>query len=187
MTFSHTMMVPSPSTPTLGQGYWPALKKLQGVVASWARRSANVGRTCAYPVYSRNSTFPRSPLPNGVTRSRSSRCPRNMQPTSSSFTTSIALQQKRTSHPVPRRATTTRCRGTARVPNSGRGSGKTARAIELFHQKNPLVFTPTNRQAKEMRTRSVQTQTYHNSFRWSDQTEWTPERLRQKFIPLVII
>ena len=31
------------------------------------------------------------------------------------------------------------------------GSGKTTRAIELFLQGNPLVFTPTHRLAKEMR------------------------------------
>ena len=32
-------------------------------------------------------------------------------------------------------------------------SGKTTRAIELFLQRNPLVFTPTHRLAKEMRAR----------------------------------
>ena len=69
----------------------------------------------------------------------------------------------------------------------GGGSGKTTQAIELFLQKNPLVFTPTHRLAKEMRARSVQAQTYHSFFRWSGQTEWTPERMGQKFIPRVII
>ncbi|MEW8689420.1 MAG: hypothetical protein AB2556_26650 [Candidatus Thiodiazotropha sp.] len=38
-----------------------------------------------------------------------------------------------------------------------------------------------------MRTRGVQAQTYHSCFRWSGQTEWTPERMGQKFIPRVII
>ncbi|MEW8688010.1 MAG: hypothetical protein AB2556_19540, partial [Candidatus Thiodiazotropha sp.] len=67
------------------------------------------------------------------------------------------------------------------------GSGKTTRAIELFRQRNPLVFTSTHRLAKEMRTKGVRAQSYHNVFRWSDQTEWTPERMGQKFIPRVII
>ncbi|MEW8688886.1 MAG: hypothetical protein AB2556_23965 [Candidatus Thiodiazotropha sp.] len=35
--------------------------------------------------------------------------------------------------------------------NGGGGSGKTTRAIELFHQREHLVFTPTHRLAKEMR------------------------------------
>ncbi|MEW8688125.1 MAG: hypothetical protein AB2556_20130 [Candidatus Thiodiazotropha sp.] len=35
-----------------------------------------------------------------------------------------------------------------------------------------------------MQTRA---QTYHSFFRWSGQTEWTPERMGQKFIPRVII
>ena len=30
-------------------------------------------------------------------------------------------------------------------------------------------------------------QTYHSSFRWSSQTDWTPERMGQKFVPSVII
>ena len=69
--------------------------------------------------------------------------------------------------------------------SGGGGSGKTTRAIELFLQRNPLVFTPTHRLA--MRARGVQAQTYHSFFRWSGQTEWTPERMGQKFIPRVII
>ncbi|MEW8333809.1 MAG: hypothetical protein AB2692_22955, partial [Candidatus Thiodiazotropha sp.] len=69
--------------------------------------------------------------------------------------------------------------------NGGGGSGKTTRAIELFRDKNPLVFTPTHRLAKEMRARDVQAQTYHSFFRWSGQTDWTPERMGQKFIPRV--
>ncbi|MCG7980945.1 MAG: AAA family ATPase [Candidatus Thiodiazotropha endolucinida] len=71
--------------------------------------------------------------------------------------------------------------------NGGGGSGKTTRAIELFRGKNPLVFTPTHRLAKEMRARGVQAQTYHSFFRWSGQTDWTPERMGQKFIPREII
>ena len=49
------------------------------------------------------------------------------------------------------------------------------------------MFTPTHRLAKEMHTRGVKAQTYHSFFRWSGQTEWTPERMGQKFIPHVII
>ena len=71
--------------------------------------------------------------------------------------------------------------------NGGGGSGKTTRAIELFRVTGPLVFTPTHRLAKEMRTRRVKAQTYHSFFRWSVQTEWTPDRMGQKFIPRVII
>ncbi|MCU7879580.1 MAG: AAA family ATPase, partial [Candidatus Thiodiazotropha sp. (ex Lucinoma aequizonata)] len=71
--------------------------------------------------------------------------------------------------------------------NGGGGSGKTTRAIELFRPRDPLVFTPTHRLAKEMRARGVKAQTYHSFFRWSGQTEWTPERMGQKFIPRVII
>ncbi|MEW8688904.1 MAG: hypothetical protein AB2556_24055, partial [Candidatus Thiodiazotropha sp.] len=71
--------------------------------------------------------------------------------------------------------------------NGGGRSGKTTRAIELFRQKKPLVFTPTHRLAKEMRTRGAKAQTYHSFFRWSGQTEWTPERMGQKYIPRVII
>ena len=51
----------------------------------------------------------------------------------------------------------------------------------------PLVFTPTHRLAKEMRARGVQAQTYHSFFRWSGQTDWTPEKMGQKFVPRVII
>ena len=71
--------------------------------------------------------------------------------------------------------------------NGGGGSGKTTRAIELFRTRSPLVFTPTHRLAKEMRARGVQAQTYHSFFRWSGQTDWTPERMGQKFVPRVII
>jgi len=71
--------------------------------------------------------------------------------------------------------------------NSEGGSGKTTRAIELFCQRDPIVFTPTHRLAKEIRTRDVQAQTYHSFFRWSGQTEWTPERMGQKHIPRIII
>ena len=71
--------------------------------------------------------------------------------------------------------------------SGGGGSGKTTRAIELFRQRDPLDFTPTHRLAKEMRARGVQAQTYHSFFRWSCQTEWTPERIGRKLIPLVII
>ena len=39
--------------------------------------------------------------------------------------------------------------------NGGGGSSKTTRAIELFQQRDPLVFTPTHRLAKEMRARGL--------------------------------
>ena len=71
--------------------------------------------------------------------------------------------------------------------NGGGGSGKTTRAIEVFRNKEPLVFTPTHRLAKEMRRRGVAAQTYHSFFRWSGQNDWTPERMGQKYIPRVII
>lgn len=71
--------------------------------------------------------------------------------------------------------------------NGGGGSGKTTRAIELFRGRKPLVFTPTHRLAKEMRSRGVDAQTYHSFFRWSGQAEWTPDRMGQKYIPRVII
>ena len=34
---------------------------------------------------------------------------------------------------------------------------------------------------------AVQAQTYHSFFRWSGQTDWTPERMGQKLVPCVII
>jgi len=71
--------------------------------------------------------------------------------------------------------------------NGGGGSGKTTRAIELFHVRDPLVFTPTHRLAKEIRVRGAEAQTYHSFFRWSGQAEWTPERMGQKYMPRVII
>ena len=71
--------------------------------------------------------------------------------------------------------------------NGGGGSGKTTRAMELFRRKKPLVFTPTHRLAKEMRSRGVDAQTYHSFFRWSGQAEWMPDRMGQKYIPRVII
>ncbi|MEW8689131.1 MAG: hypothetical protein AB2556_25195 [Candidatus Thiodiazotropha sp.] len=51
--------------------------------------------------------------------------------------------------------------------NGGGGSGKTTRAIELFREKNPLVFTPPHRLAKEMRARGAKAQTYH-PLEWPD-------------------
>ena len=49
--------------------------------------------------------------------------------------------------------------------NGGGGSGKTTRANEVFRGRIPLVFTPTHRLAKEMRSRGVDAQTYHSFFR----------------------
>ncbi|MEW8688129.1 MAG: AAA family ATPase [Candidatus Thiodiazotropha sp.] len=60
-------------------------------------------------------------------------------------------------------------------------------SLTRHRQKEPLVFTPTHRLAKEMRARGAKAQTYHSFFRWSGQTEWTPERIGQKYIPRVII
>ncbi|MEW8688333.1 MAG: hypothetical protein AB2556_21180, partial [Candidatus Thiodiazotropha sp.] len=71
--------------------------------------------------------------------------------------------------------------------NGGRGSGKTTQVIKLFCQKEPLVFSPTHRLAKEMQARGAKAQTYHLFFHCSGQTEWTPERMRQMYIPRVII
>ena len=71
--------------------------------------------------------------------------------------------------------------------NGGGGSNKTTRTIDLFRAGNPLVFTSTHRLAKEMRTRGLKAQTYHSFFRWSGQTEWTPDRMGQKYISRVII
>ena len=70
--------------------------------------------------------------------------------------------------------------------NGGGGSNKTTRTIDLFRARNPL-FTPRHRLAKEMSTRGVKAQTYYSSFRWSGQTEWTPDCMGQKYILRVII
>ena len=123
------------------------------------------------------------PQPSGVTRAIAFTCRWNTQPTSPSLTTSVL---KRTSLPAPRRADPL-TRHQLSYLNDGGGSGKTTRAIELFRTRSPLVFTPTHRLAKEMRARGVQAQTYHSFFRWSGQTDWTPERMGQKFVPRVII
>ena len=84
--------------------------------------------------------------------------------------------------------------------NGGGCSGKTTRLIKLFRTGNPLFLTPTHRLAKEMRgaqghrrsnrrstSQGVKAQTYHSFFRWSGQTDWTPERMGQKLITRVII
>ena len=68
--------------------------------------------------------------------------------------------------------------------NGGGGSGKTTRAIELFRQRDPLVFTRTQRVAKEIRARGVKAQTYHSCFHRSGQTEWTPGRMGQNSFPV---
>ena len=47
------------------------------------------------PVCSVRSTFPRSPQPNGVIRTRSSACPWNMQPTSPSLIIKFAKQTQK--------------------------------------------------------------------------------------------
>ena len=71
--------------------------------------------------------------------------------------------------------------------NGGGGSGKTTRANEVFRGMNLLVLTPTHRLAKEMRSRGVDAQTYHSFFRWSGQKDWTPDRIRRKHTPPVVI
>lgn len=50
--------------------------------------------------------------------------------------------------------------------NGGGGSGKTTRAIELFRARKPLMLVPTQRLAKGMRGRGVESQTYHSFFRY---------------------
>ncbi|MEW8689164.1 MAG: hypothetical protein AB2556_25360, partial [Candidatus Thiodiazotropha sp.] len=127
--------------------------------------------------------LPRSHRPIDRTRARRSVCPRSMQTTEPSPPRS---QQKRTSRPAPRHDDPL-SRHALSYLNGGGGRGKTSRAIELFRQKEPLVFTQIHRLAKEMRAREAKAQIYHSFFRWSRQTEWTPERMGQKYIPRVII
>ncbi|MEW8688312.1 MAG: AAA family ATPase [Candidatus Thiodiazotropha sp.] len=71
--------------------------------------------------------------------------------------------------------------------NGGGASGKTTQAIQLFRQREPLIFAPTHRLAKEMRERGVWAQTYHSFFRWNGQTKRTADRMGNKFVPHVII
>ncbi|KAK3746657.1 hypothetical protein RRG08_039082 [Elysia crispata] len=71
--------------------------------------------------------------------------------------------------------------------NGGGGSGKTTRANELFRGRKPLVFAPTHRLAKEMRSRGVYAQTYHSSLggraRQSGlRTAWAPRDQAQKLL-----
>ena len=130
------------------------------------------------------SRLKRSPRPNGVTKASGYTCPRNTQPTSKPEYT---RQQKDMPDSTAPRFDDPLTRYQLSYLNGGGGSGKTTRAVELFRQRDTLVFTPTHRLAKEMRTRGVKAQTYHIFFRWSGKTEWTPERMGQKFIPRVII
>ena len=46
--------------------------------------------------------------------------------------------------------------------NGGGDSGKTMRSVELFWARDPVVFTPTHRLAKEMRALEAKAQTYHS-------------------------
>ena len=71
--------------------------------------------------------------------------------------------------------------------NGGGGNGKTMRATEFFRVRDPVVFYPTNRLAKEMRKRGVKAQIYHSFFRWNGQNDWTLESMGQQYIPRVII
>ena len=59
-----------------------------------------------------------------------------------------------------------------RYVNGGGGSSKTTPAIELFRTRNPLVFTPTHRLAKEMRARGVQAQTFNSFFQTGRPNGW---------------
>ena len=71
-----------------------ALKRFEGVEAFLPMKKMQRGHVRS--LFARGSTFPRSPQPSGVIRTRSSTCPWNMQPTSPI----LALrQQKRTSLP----------------------------------------------------------------------------------------
>ena len=56
----------------------------------------------------------------------------------------------------------------------------------LLPERSPRLH-PTHRLAKQMRIRGFQAQTYHSFYRWSGKTEWTSERMRQEFMPRVII
>ena len=131
------------------------------------------------------STFSRSPQPSGVIRMKSYTCTWNMQPTSHSLITKQTQKGPLSQHcAAPRRPAVD---APLELPKRRRGSGTTTRTIELFRQRDPLVFTPTHRLVKEMQARGVQAQAYHCSFHLSGQTGWTPERMGQKFIPRMII
>ncbi|RHZ44471.1 hypothetical protein Glove_724g33 [Diversispora epigaea] len=72
--------------------------------------------------------------------------------------------------------------------NGGGGSGKTTRAIRIFKNINMVVFTHTNALAKDFRENcDVKAQTWHSFFRWNGVGNWTPERMREKKFPRVII
>ena len=129
-----------------------------------APKNMTVEGSCACSFYSRKTSLQWFLGGAGTKTSRSS-CHRSMRPTSPS---QIPSQQQRTSLPAPRHDHL----------NGGGGSGKTMRAIELFRTKKPLLFTPTHRLARDAG---------HSFFRWSCQTDWTPERMGQKFKPRVII
>ena len=134
------------------------------------------------------NTFPRSPQPNGVIRMRSSTCPWNMQPTSPSLIIQFAKQTQKgplfQHRAAPRRPAV---EAPLELPKRRRGQRQNHASDRALPPERSLVFTPTHRLAKEMRARGVQAQTYHSFFLWSGQTEWTPERMGQKFIPRLII
>ncbi|CAG8628717.1 23401_t:CDS:10 [Gigaspora margarita] len=53
---------------------------------------------------------------------------------------------------------------------------------------NMVVFTHTNVLAKDFQNdRKVKAQTWHSFFRWNGVGEWTPERMRKKKFPRVVI
>ena len=126
----------------------------------------------------------RLPQPSGVTRAIASTCRWNMQPTSPSLTTSV-LKGPHSQH----RAATRRSPNptSAELPKRRRGQRQNHASDRALPYQKPPRLHPDHRLAKEMRVRGVQAQTYHSCFRWSGQTDWTPERMGQKFVPRVII
>ena len=51
----------------------------------------------------------------------------------------------------------------------------------------PEYIADTKKRISPPAAGDVKAKTYYSFFRWSGQTEWTPERMGQKFIPRVII
>ena len=62
-------------------------------------------------------------------------------------------------------------------------SGKMTRSIELFREKpDMIVQTATHRLATEMKSREVNSCTYHSLFRYKGDA-CTPDRIYDKYIP----
>ena len=94
--------------------------------------------------------------------------------------------RKRTGHRSQDRASPRRPAVEAPLELSKRrlGQRQNHSSDRALHSEESSCLHPTHRPAKEMRARDVQAQTYHRFFRWSDQTEWTPERMGQCPVPL---